>query len=150
MTSNQEPDSYQSIGEMVVRLIATYIFGVALYGHLGSLTKIPSRTHALYVLTYIFFPAIIAAQVFLNFIGALNYTGEIMQGHDGENPELGGFDFYSHAVIGAPELLSFRASHLIGRTGLGRTPPVSRYYRRAIRISNERRSWSHGLGLAEY
>ncbi|KAK3322863.1 hypothetical protein B0H66DRAFT_216118 [Apodospora peruviana] len=103
MSSQPEPDK-QSITEAVVRLFATHIFGLLLYGHLGSLTKVPSRIHVFHVVAFLFFPAVIIAQVVINAVKAFKYARRFRSdsdqlGHHLHHPGPD-FNFYLQGILG--------------------------------------------------
>ncbi|KAK0639129.1 hypothetical protein B0T16DRAFT_422473 [Cercophora newfieldiana] len=110
MTSTQEPDTFQSIGETIVRLAVTHIFGVALYGHFGSLAQVPSRTHAFYVIAFLCFPMLYIVQVMQNIACAVNYAQNIKR-QQGPHGTIGDIDFYVQAVLGVRASIHHSVSH---------------------------------------
>ncbi|KAM7197487.1 hypothetical protein V8F20_006632 [Naviculisporaceae sp. PSN 640] len=96
-SSSDSPGSSQnqSITEVVIRLVATHIFGTCLYGHFGTLSNIPQRIHFMNVVGFLFNPAFIAAQLALGIFHATKYYYH----HRGsQNPA--GLQFYLDGIVG--------------------------------------------------
>lgn len=89
------PGDNQSVTEVIVRLLTTHIFGLGLYGHFGSLANIPSETHALHVVVFLFNPSLIVAQICLGIFKAVQYYGRHPDCRD-----AGSFTFYFDGIIG--------------------------------------------------
>lgn len=75
LTENESKSSpsERSVTEIVIRTIATHLFAVANYGHMGSLLNMPGDFHAGCTLTFLFYPSIITGQLVIGLLQATRY-----------------------------------------------------------------------------
>jgi hypothetical protein len=68
-----QPAQTRSITEVILRTLATQLFALANYGHLGSLIKLPKNLHVGHVAVFFLYPTIIIGQLVYSFCAAAKY-----------------------------------------------------------------------------
>jgi len=88
--------------EILVRVLATYLFALANYGHYGSLINLPSGLHVGYVVIFFFYPTIIIGQLVFGIVEAIKYRLRENQGEgdEAQTRQKADLGFYVQGILG--------------------------------------------------
>ncbi|KAH6682718.1 hypothetical protein B0J14DRAFT_131089 [Halenospora varia] len=106
--SDSAPDA-RTKTEVIVRFVATQIFALVNYGHIGSLLHLPKNVHLASIAIFFCYPTLIIGQLVYGIAQAISYSWQQAQkAEDGQKPN---FSFYMQGILGVRALSNSDSEH---------------------------------------